>query len=228
MFADQIDAFDALVIDGFYGSAARVEAMAEYALERMPGRCALLGHSMGARVALEIWRAAPERVERLALADTGVHSVEPGEAEKRYRLRDLGRAEGAEALVNAWLPPMIGGARRQDSAMFATLREMAIEAGTVTYERQVEALLHRPDTAGLLSTIDCPTFVIVGSDDLWSPVEQHEAIAAAIPGAELRIVDEAGHMAPAEDPQGFNEILREWLSWPSRRPLLGMPPIREH
>lgn len=95
MFGHQIRVFEGQCINGFYGGADNIEAMIDYVLARMPARCALLGHSMGARVALELYRRAPERVARLALADTGVHPVRPGEAEKRFALRDLGRSAGA-------------------------------------------------------------------------------------------------------------------------------------
>jgi len=77
MFSAQVRAFRATVIGGFYGGADRITTMAHYALERLPETCALLGHSMGARVALEIWRIAPEKVSRLALANTGVHGPRP-------------------------------------------------------------------------------------------------------------------------------------------------------
>lgn len=216
MFAGQLAAFGGQSIDGFYGGAARIEVMADYALARMPPRCALLGHSMGARVALEIWRRAPERVGRLALADTGVHAVRDGEADKRHALRELGREQGMRALIDAWLPPMIGPGRRGDAALFGTLAAMLADAGLATYEAQIEAMLHRPDAAAVLPTIDCPTVVIVGRDDGWSPVDQHEAIAAAIAGARLRVVEQAGHMAPVEQAGPFNTILRDWLAWPSR------------
>lgn len=215
MFFAQVRAFDARVVDGFYGGADRIEAMAAYALEQIPGRCALLGHSMGARVALEIWRMAPDKVTRLALADTGVHPVRPEEAQKRYALRDLGRKMGARSLVDSWLPPMIGKAHRQDAELYAVLASMATDAGTATFEAQIDALLNRPAVDDLLPTINCPTFAIVGRDDEWSPVAQHEAIAARIPGAQVRIVDHAGHMSPAEEPDRFNDFVREWLEWPS-------------
>lgn len=94
-----------------YGDADRLEAMAGRVLAAAPARFALLGHSMGGRVALEIMRLAPERVTRLALVSTGVHPVAPGEAEKRHTLRDIGRAHGMEALVDQWLPP--SSARRR-------------------------------------------------------------------------------------------------------------------
>ena len=56
-----------------------IPAMARAVLDAAPARFALAGHSLGARVALEAVRQAPERVERLALLDTGTHPVRPGE-----------------------------------------------------------------------------------------------------------------------------------------------------
>ncbi len=214
MFRSQLAEFGGFAIDGFYGGADRIGAMVDYTLARMPERCALFGHSMGARVAIELYRRAPERVARLALADTGVHPVRPGEADKRYALRNLGRERGDEALLTAWLPPMIGPSRRDDPSLLDMLRPMTQDAGLRTFERQIEALLSRPDATAVLPHIDCPTFVIVGRDDDWSPVDQHEELARMIPGAQLRIVENAGHMAPAEAPQAFNKALQEWLFWP--------------
>jgi len=212
MFAHQVSALPgARVIDGLYGGANSIAAMADFALARAPDRFALLGHSMGARVALEVVRRAPHRVERLALADTGVHDVREGEREARQRLLDLGRAEGAAALVDAWLPGMLGRAATADEDLVATLRAMCIDAGVETYAAQIEALLTRPSVGDLLPRIACPTLVIVGEEDRWSPVSQHREIAAAIPAARLRIVAGAGHMAPAESPPAFNAALAEWL-----------------
>ena len=215
MFAPTLAAFpDSGAIDGFYAGADRIEAMADYALARMPDRCALLGHSMGARVALEVYRKAPERVVRLALVDTGIHTPKPGEREGRYGLRDRGRTQGMAALVGHWLPPMVGFAGLRNEALMDSLYAMTLSAGLPVFEAQIEALLNRPSVDALLPTIACPTFAMVGRQDQWSPVAQHEAIVAAIPGAQLRVVEGAGHMMPAEAPEAFNQIVREWLSWP--------------
>ncbi|EXS71523.1 alpha/beta fold hydrolase [Sphingobium sp. Ant17] len=215
MFGATLGAFpDSCAIDGYYGGADRIEAMADHVLAHMPARVSLLGHSMGARIALEVVRKAPERVERLALVDTGVHTPKPGEREGRYALRDLGRTQGMAALVAQWLPPMLGFAGLRNEALMDSLYAMTVSAGLPVYEAQIEALLNRPSVDALLPTIACPTFAMVGRQDQWSPVAQHEAIVAAISGAQLRVVEGAGHMMPAEAPEAFNQIVREWLSWP--------------
>src|SRR5882672_6018556 len=64
-----------------YGSLDTIESMAAHVLSSSPARrFSLGGHSMGGRVALEVMRRAPERVERLALLDTGFQPLAAGEA----------------------------------------------------------------------------------------------------------------------------------------------------
>jgi pimeloyl-ACP methyl ester carboxylesterase len=217
MFVRQLEAFPRVVVlDGFYGGSKSIEAMASWALERLPRRCALIGHSMGGRVALEMVRRAPERATRLLLCSTGVHPPQPGEAEKRHALRDLGRSKGFAALVDSWLPPMLSPAAREEADLVARLRAMCVSAGQKIFEAQIEALLARPPVEALLARLTCPTLVSVGDLDAWSPVAQHRDIAAAIPGAELRIVPGAGHMLPVEAPEAFNACISQWLALPPR------------
>ena len=213
IFAGQIARFaDLSAIDGF-GERRSIPDMAAYVLASAPHKMSLLGHSMGARVALEMVRQAPERIERLALVSTGTHLPRPGEAEKRFMLRDLGRRDGATALVDAWLPPMIAPANRRP-AIVDPLRQMCIDAGTEAFAAQIEALLDRPAVDTLLPTIACPTLVAVGAADIWSPPAQHRAIAAAMPNAQLTIIEGAGHMLPAEAPDELNTAIAAWLARP--------------
>jgi pimeloyl-ACP methyl ester carboxylesterase len=194
-----------------YGAADSITAMAESVLDEAPPRIAVAGHSMGARVALEMFRLAPGRIDRIALLDTGVHPAQPGERERRMALLATGRQRGMEALVDEWLPPMVHPDRRRDESLMTPLRSMAVSAGIEQYERQVRALLSRPDATPLLSEIDVPALVGVGRNDEWSPVAQHQAMAARIAGATLVIFEDSGHMAPVEVPAQVSCALRKWL-----------------
>jgi pimeloyl-ACP methyl ester carboxylesterase len=218
----QLQAFrdrNPVVIDG-YGLADRLDRMARVALDQAPSSFSLVGHSMGARVALEIYRLVPERVERLALFDTGVHPPGPREGDTRHALLALGQEQGIEKLVDEWLPPMVGPQKRGDAAFMARLKAMSVAGGTELYAVQIEALLNRPDYRPMLGAIRCPTLVGVGRQDEWSPVAQHEEIAAAIPGADLVIFEDCGHMAPLEAPDQVNRALERWLALSPVRPTL--------
>lgn len=195
-----------------YGDARSLETMAGCVLASAPGKISLAGHSMGGRVALEVFRIAPDRVARLALLDTGVHPLEPGETEKRMALLELGRQNGMDALVESWLLPMVHPDHRSNDALLTPLRQMCVGAGIERFENQITALINRPDARPLLAEIDCPTLVATGRQDLWSPVAQHEEIAKEIRGSELVVFENAGHMAPAETPEDVSEALRRWLS----------------
>lgn len=202
--------YGAVAVPG-YGDADSITAMARRALADAPGRLAVAGHSMGARVALEMLRLAPARIDRIALLDTGVHPAQPGEREKRMALLATGQRHGMRALVDDWLPPMVHPARRQDEDFMRPLRAMAVGAGIETFARQIRALLSRPDAGVQLPEIDVPVLVGVGRSDEWSPVAQHEAIAARIRGARLVVFENAGHMAPLEAPDAVNRALIDWL-----------------
>jgi pimeloyl-ACP methyl ester carboxylesterase len=202
--------FDAVAIKG-YDNARTLVQMAERVFAEAPDTFTLAGHSMGGRVALEMIRMAPARIERLALLDTGVHPVEPGEKEKRMALLEIGRQKGMEALVDVWLPPMVHPDRRSEDAFMAPLRKMCVNAGLGQFENQIAALLGRSDQAPILASIRCPTLVAVGSEDAWSPVAQHREIASQIRDAEFVVFEGAGHMAPVESPDRVSDALRRWL-----------------
>ncbi|WP_442679965.1 alpha/beta fold hydrolase [Sphingomonas sp. ASY06-1R] len=214
IFEAQVAAFPQARIIADSGQARSLGEMAEQVLAAAPPHFALLGHSMGARIALEIYRQAPGRVGRLALISTGVHPVAPGEADKRHALRDLGRSQGMAALVDAWLPPMVAPEHAGDAALMTRLRTMCVSAGLARYEVQAAALLSRPEVESLLPSIAVPTLVATGSEDRWSPPDQHRTIAAAIADADLQIIAGAGHMLPAEAPALLNAAIGRWLARP--------------
>jgi pimeloyl-ACP methyl ester carboxylesterase len=188
-----------------------ISGMAEAALDLMSGPIVAIGHSMGARVALEMVRQAPDRIVKLALLDTGTHPRQPGEEAKRQVLVDLAFSEGMSALAARWLPPMVHEARVDDRTLMRPLTEMVLRASPEQHARQIRALLGRPDAMPLLPKIACPTLVMVGRQDRWSPLAQHEAIAEAVPGAELVVIEDSGHMAPVERPGEVSDALLAWL-----------------
>jgi pimeloyl-ACP methyl ester carboxylesterase len=189
-----------------------LNVMAQAVLADAPSRFAVAGHSMGGRVALEIIRQRPDRVDRLALLDTGTHGAQSGEAAKRQILVDLAKAEGMTALAARWLPPMVHPDRLEDPDFMAVLTAMVERMSPAIYEGQVRALLNRPDARPGLSRIGCPVMLGVGRQDGWSPPAQHQVMADAIPQAKLEIFEESGHMAPMEAPVAVTQALRRWLA----------------
>ena len=199
-----------------HGLIDTLGGMAESILAKAPPRFAVAGHSMGGRVALEIMRRAPERVEALGIFDSASKPLAPGEAgEKevagRWRLAAIARKDGMRAMGQEWLKIMIHPARFDDRPLVETILAMFERKSPEIYEAQIRALLLRPDAQPLLSRIECPTLVLAGRDDLWAAPESHEEMAARIPGSRLVLIPDCGHMATLERPEVVTAAMRRWL-----------------
>ncbi len=191
------------------------EAMARKTLAETSGPLAVAGHSMGARVALEMWRLAPERIERLALMSTGVHAAGPAEEGPRMALVRLAREQGMGALVPAWLRGMVHPDRWNDEALIGPLAEMIGRATPEIFEGQQRAGLSRPDATGYLARISCPTLIACGRQDTWSPVQRHQDMARALSGSTLAVFEDCGHMATVERPGAVIQAMADWLRLPA-------------
>jgi pimeloyl-ACP methyl ester carboxylesterase len=203
-----------------YGSLDTIPAMAEGALRNAPKRFSVAGHSMGGRVALEVYRQAPERVERLALFDTGYQALPVGpagaeETRSRWELVALARSQGMRAMLKVWLPPMIDSHRLTDTALVNSIIEMMARKTPDIFEAQVRALLARPDASAILEQIRCPTLLLTGREDGWSPPARHAEMGAKIRGSQLVVVPDCGHMSMLERPAEVSAALRAWLSQPA-------------
>jgi pimeloyl-ACP methyl ester carboxylesterase len=188
-----------------------IGAMAAHVLDAAPERFSLVGHSMGGRVALEVYRRAPERIERLALLDTGYEPVGQGEAERRAVLVGKALAEGVAAIAETWGRPMIAPCNQESTDVLERVLRMVGRMSGEIYAGQTRALLNRPDATPVLATIACPTLVLCGAQDGWSPPDRHERMAALIKGAWLRVIDDCGHMCTMERPNEVTAALREWM-----------------
>jgi pimeloyl-ACP methyl ester carboxylesterase len=218
VWAPQIQALSARmhcqVVD--YGLLDSLGAMAQHVLDTAPAPTfALAGHSMGGRVALEVMRRAPERVHHLALLDTGTHALAHGDAGKKERagrmgLLQIAERQGMRAMAAQWAKPMVHPARH-GTPLFDMVLDTLERSSPEQYAAQINALLNRPDAAPLLPNILCPTLILTGREDLWSPPEQHAQMAAAIPGAQLCIVEQCGHMSTLEQPEAVNAAFARWL-----------------
>jgi pimeloyl-ACP methyl ester carboxylesterase len=205
----------ALLADRAFGvdltTQDNITQMALDCLALDPGVLRVAGHSMGARVAMEMARLAPDRVERLALLDTGIHPLAEGEPAKREAVIRRAHDEGMDALAADWLPGMVWSENLENAALMAGLRAMVLRQDADIHERQIRSLMGRPDAASYLAEITCPTLLMVGRQDKWSPIAQHETMLDLLPDAQLEIIEDAGHFAPVEQPEAVARVLAAFL-----------------
>lgn len=174
------------------------------------------GHSMGGRVALEMWRLAPERIAGLALLNTGHQAMAPGrpgvaERRNRHNLLRIAQRDGMRAMAQQWARGMVHPAHR-DGPLWTSVLDMLARATPQQYAAQIQALLRRPDASPLLPDVHCPTLLLCGAQDSWSPPQRHRDMAAMMPAARYVEVAECGHMSPMEQAGAVTQALRDWLS----------------
>lgn len=216
---DALPGVDCQVPD--YGTLDSLGAMAELVLAQQPApRFSLAGHSMGARVALEIVRRAPQRVERLALLDTGVDPLAPGDAgaaerTRRLALLALARERGMRTMGRDWARGMVHPARL-DTPLFDAVLDMIERKTPAIFAAQIAALLARPDATEVLRGVRCDTLLLCGRQDAWSPLARHEQMQALQPDARLVVIEDSGHMSTMEQPAAVSAALQDWLQRPPR------------
>ena len=198
------------------GTLDSLPAMARAILASAPPRFAIAGHSMGGRIAFEVYRAAPERITGVALLDTGYHPVAPGAAGERevagrFALLETARRDGMRAMAVEWVQGMVHPARLSERALVDSILDMFESKTPEIYAAQTRALLDRPDAEPVMKSIRCPTLVLCGHEDSWAPVLRHREMSAAIPGSQFTDIPECGHMCTMERPEAVSAAMRSWF-----------------
>lgn len=173
----------------------------------------IAGLSMGGYVAFALLRLAPAYVQALVLADTRSQADTAEGVAARKRTLQLLADKGPSAVVNDLIPKLLGAstrASRPDVGEY--VRALALSSPQGAIAGAVEALMTRPDSTPLLSTIRCPTLIVVGEEDSITPPGLSEEMHRSIAGSQLAIVPSAGHLSSLEQPAAFNAALAAFLT----------------
>lgn len=172
----------------------------------------VVGCSMGGYTALALWQRHRDRVRALVLADTRSGADNDEGRERRRRLIAVARTEGATGVANAQIPSLVGKTTRENQPdTYDAVHRMMAQAKPGAIIGAIEAMMTRPDSTPLLATIDVPTLIVVGEEDVPTPVKESRAMHAAIAGSRLQIIAHAGHLSNMERPAAFNHVLSEFL-----------------
>ena len=171
-------------------------------------RAGVLGVSMGGVIAQLVYHRHPERVRCLILCDTnagGGALPEPARSERvRERLYALERL-GPRGMAEHRAPVLVGP--NAPPHLVLELTDIMAEVRPAGYGAAAVAL-GNADLTEHLSAIRVPTLVIHGEYDRVVPPETGRRLAGSIPGAQLVIIADAGHVSNQEQPAAFNAAVR--------------------
>lgn len=172
----------------------------------------LVGCSMGGYITLAFWRRHKSRVRALVLADTRAGADTEETLAKRRKLIEVARSEGSSAVANLQIPSLVGKTTRERQPdTYDAVHRMIAQAPAEGIVGAIEAMMLRPDSTTTLATIDVPTLIVVGEEDVPTPVKESRAMHERIAGSRLEIISQAGHLCNMERPAAFNHLLTEFL-----------------
>jgi pimeloyl-ACP methyl ester carboxylesterase len=185
---------------------------------------AIVGLSVGGMWGIEMALDCPARVKALVLMDTAAGEEPPATKALYFGMLDLMERVGAmspplaEQVVPIYFAPeTLTG----NPTLVEGFRRSLLEMGTDRLASIValgRAIFSRPSLRERLGEIRCPTLVAVGRHDRPRPVSESQALADAVAGARLEIIERAGHISSLEQPKRVLAMLESFLSstlWPS-------------
>ncbi len=176
------------------------------------GKAAFVGCSIGGYILFEFWRRFRERVSALALCDT---RPQPDTAEARTnRLQGAATVleQGTEPFLETKIPKLMGRttvATRPDIVAGALVMMRKMSAEDISQVQR--GMAERPDSMADLKTINVPTLIVIGEEDMFSTVADGELMRQNVAGSQLKVIPKAGHYAPWEQPELVGTILRQFL-----------------
>ncbi|MEW5871742.1 MAG: alpha/beta fold hydrolase [Chloroflexota bacterium] len=171
------------------------------------------GLSMGGYVAFAFYRKYAARMNGLVLTATRSAADSPEARAGRDQAAETLRQRGAAAIVEGMAPRLLApGTAAEKPELAARLREIMLKTSAEGVLGALAGMRDRPDSTLILGRIALPTLIIHGLHDQIVPLAEAQAMQAAIPGARLEVIPVAGHLPNLENPEAFNQALRQFIT----------------
>jgi 3-oxoadipate enol-lactonase len=175
-------------------------------------RAPMIGVSIGGYTLFEFWRRFRDRVKALVLCNTKSPSDTPEARATRLAATNDVLQRGTEPFFESMLPKLLGETTRRSrpdlvEGALRMMRHMSAEDVAGVQRGMAE----RPDSVSTLKTINEPTLVITGDEDILTGVPEAELMKQNISGSEMKVVTKAGHFSPWEQPEEVGKVLRNFL-----------------
>jgi pimeloyl-ACP methyl ester carboxylesterase len=170
------------------------------------------GFSMGGLVAIELIAARAHKIRAVCLLDTSGRPESPESAVQREKtIAALARDFDKTTLGIARFF-CTGLAGQQNAVLMDEILAAMRPVGPDAAIAQNRAIMARSDHRAALARLDMPVLVLCGKDDLVTPPECSEELAALIPGAQLKWIESSGHMVPMEQPTTLADQLKKFIA----------------
>jgi pimeloyl-ACP methyl ester carboxylesterase len=176
------------------------------------GRVPFAGVSIGGYVLFEFWRRYRGRVAALALINTKAPADSPESKAARLQAANDVVDRGTEPFFESMVPKLLGETTRKGrpDLVDGALRMMRKMSASDVAQVQ-RGMAERPDSVADLKTINVPTLLMTGDEDILTGPPEAELMRQNIAGSELKIIRHAGHYSPWEQAAEVGKLLRQFF-----------------
>lgn len=172
----------------------------------------MVGVSIGGYIIFEFWRRFRDRVRGLVLSNTKAAADSPEARSTRLSSAQDVLQRGTEPFFEGMLQKAPAETTRRSrpdliAAALGMMRKMSPEDVAGVQRGMAE----RPDSIPILKTINVPTLIITGDEDVLTGVAEAEVMKQNIPGAQMKVIGKAGHYSPFEQAVEVGRVLRQFL-----------------
>jgi 3-oxoadipate enol-lactonase len=176
--------------------------------------CHFLGVSMGGFIALRLAVRHPELVRSLLLLSTTAEAENPANRAPYEQTAQAARAFGMQAVADKLMPVMFGKkflTAPNQAAVREEWLQRLLEVNPEGLYRTTQAVINRPSFAEEAAGIRMHTIIMVGDQDIPTPVEKSRRLAELIASAQLKYFEGCGHTLTIEEPQEVSRAIAEFL-----------------
>lgn len=176
-------------------------------------RAALVGVSIGGYAIFEFWRRYRGRVMALALCNTKAQADSPEARATRLKAAEDVIEHGTEPFFESMVPKLLGKTTRETrpdlvQGALGMMRKMS----TDDVAQVQRGMAERADSVPTLKTINMPTLVVTGDEDVLTGIAEAELMQRNIGGGRrVVVIPKAGHYSPWEKPEEVGTVLRQFL-----------------
>ncbi len=176
------------------------------------GRSPFVGVSIGGYVLFEFWRRHSSRVQALVLCNTKAQADTAEARAARLQAAAEVIERGTEPFFESMLPKLMGKTTHRTrpdlvEGALRMMRKMSAQ-GVASVQR---GMAERPDSVETLKTINVPTLLLTGDEDILTGTGEAELMRRYIRGSEMNVIRKAGHYSPWEQPEEVGKLLRGFL-----------------
>lgn len=176
------------------------------------GRAVFIGVSIGGYLLFEFWRRYRGRVAGLGLCNTRAQAETPESRAARLQSAADVLEHGVEPFIETMIPKLFGKTTLETRPdLVEAVRRMILKMSPMDINLVQKGMAERPDSVETLKTINVPTLLVAGDEDVATPVPQAELMRQNIAGAEMKLIRKAGHYAAFEQAEEVGRVLRQFL-----------------